>query len=110
MAKELVPKIEAHNLSFHYGETEALDRIFLSIPRNRVTALIEPSGCGKSTFLRTLNRMNKTIENARHEGEVLLDGTEIYRRGIDVVEIRKRIGIDIRDRSISSKNRCVPVW
>jgi phosphate transport system ATP-binding protein len=93
VAEETVPKIEARNLSFRYGDTEALDRISMSIPRNRVTALIGPSGCGKSTFLRTLNRMNETIENARHEGDVLLDGTEIYGRGIDAVEIRKRVGM-----------------
>ena len=93
VAKEFVPKIQARNLSFCYGETQALDRISISIPRNRVTALIGPSGCGKSTFLRTLNRMNETIQNTRHEGEILLDGTEIYRRGIDVVEIRKRVGM-----------------
>jgi len=93
VAEELVPKIEARDLSFHYGDTEALDGISMSIPRNRVTALIGPSGCGKSTFLRTLNRMNETIENTRHKGDVLLDGTEIYGRGIDAVEVRKRVGM-----------------
>jgi phosphate transport system ATP-binding protein len=86
-------KIEVRNLSFFYGESKALDAISLDVPKNRVTALIGPSGCGKSTFLRTLNRMNETILNTRHEGEVLLDGTEIYGRGVDVVQIRKRVGM-----------------
>ncbi len=93
METELVNKIEVRDLNFFYGETQALDRISLNIPTHRVTALIGPSGCGKSTFLRTLNRMNETIEHTRHEGEVLLDGTEIYGRGVDVVEIRKRVGM-----------------
>jgi len=86
-------KIEVRELSFYYGETQALDSISLRIPRNKVTAFIGPSGCGKSTFLRTLNRMNETIANTRHEGEVLLDGEEIYSRETDVVELRKRVGM-----------------
>jgi phosphate transport system ATP-binding protein len=91
--EDLALKIEVRNLSFFYGETQALEQICLKIPQNRVTALIGPSGCGKSTFLRTLNRMNETIPNTRHDGEILLDGTEIYDRGVDVVEIRKRVGM-----------------
>ena len=87
------PKIEVHDLSFYYGETQALDRISMTVPEHRVTALIGPSGCGKSTFLRTLNRMNETIEHTRHEGEVLLDGVGIYGRHVDPVEIRKRVGM-----------------
>jgi len=86
-------KIEVRGLNFFYGETQALDRISLCIPTNRVMALIGPSGCGKSTFLRTLNRMNETIVGTRHEGEVLLDGAELYGRGVDVVDVRKRVGM-----------------
>ncbi|MCD6118472.1 phosphate ABC transporter ATP-binding protein [bacterium] len=90
---ELIPKIEVRNLSFFYDQTMALDKISMIIPKHRVTALIGPSGCGKSTFLRTLNRMNETIKNTRHEGEVFLEGMEIYDRQVDAVEIRKRVGM-----------------
>lgn len=88
-----IPKIEIRGLSFYYGPTKALDHISLTIPRHQVTALIGPSGCGKSTFLRTLNRMNETIENTRIEGQVLLDGVDIYGRDADVVDIRRRVGM-----------------
>ncbi|MFQ5504475.1 MAG: phosphate ABC transporter ATP-binding protein PstB [Planctomycetota bacterium] len=88
-----MPKLEVRELSFFYGETQALDRISMAVPPHRVTPLNGPTGSGKSTFLRTLNRMNETIENTRHEGEVWLDGTEIYQRRVDVVEIRKRVGM-----------------
>jgi phosphate transport system ATP-binding protein len=87
------PKLEAHNLSFFYGATQALFDVTLSIPERSVTALIGPSGCGKSTFLRTLNRMNDIIEGTRVSGRVLLEGTDIYEPGIDVVALRKRIGM-----------------
>ena len=92
-ADSSTPKIEVRGLSFFYGETRALNGISMAIPRQRVTSLIGPSGCGKSTFLRTLNRMNETLDDTRHEGEVLLDGMEIYARHIDAVEIRKRVGM-----------------
>ncbi len=81
------------DLSFWYGETRALENISIALPPNRVTALIGPSGCGKSTFLRVLNRMNETIELTRHEGEVFLDGIEIYGRNVNAVEIRRRVGM-----------------
>jgi phosphate transport system ATP-binding protein len=87
------PKLEAHNLSFFYGATQALFDVTLSIPERAVTALIGPSGCGKSTFLRTLNRMNDIIEGTRVSGRVMLEGTNIYEPGIDVVALRKRIGM-----------------
>src|ERR1700753_2533865 len=87
------PKLEAKNLSFFYGETQALFDVTLSIPERSVTALIGPSGCGKSTFLRTLNRMNDIIEGTRVSGRVLLEGTDIYEPGIDVVAVRKRVGM-----------------
>jgi len=88
-----VPKIEARKVSFHYGETQALFDVSLAVLPQRVTALIGPSGCGKSTFLRTLNRMNDLIEGHRISGEVLIDGTDVYQPQIDVVELRKRVGM-----------------
>jgi phosphate transport system ATP-binding protein len=86
-------KIITKNLNLHYGEKHALKNISLDIPANRVTALIGPSGCGKSTFLRSLNRMNDLIDNVRTDGSVLIDGTDIYHNGIDVVELRKKVGM-----------------
>ncbi len=86
-------KIVAKNLSFYYGPVRALTDVSLSIPSQRVTAFIGPSGCGKSTFLRCLNRMNDMIELTRVEGDVLLDGHDIYGPGTDVVELRKKVGM-----------------
>ena len=86
-------KIEVKNFSFFYGDFQALIDLNLPIKQNRITALIGPSGCGKSTFLRSLNRMNETIGNTRAEGEILLDGKNIYDPDIDVVELRARIGM-----------------
>ena len=81
------------NMSFYYGDFKALDDITLEFQKNRVSALIGPSGCGKSTFLRALNRMNDIIPSARVEGQVLLDGEDVYGPNVDVVEIRKRVGM-----------------
>jgi len=86
-------KIEVRNFNFFYGDFQALIDLNLSIKENQITALIGPSGCGKSTFLRALNRMNETISNTRAEGEILLDGQNIYDSGVDVVELRQRIGM-----------------
>lgn len=86
-------KIESRNLNLWYGEKQALKNINLGVIENRITALIGPSGCGKSTYIRCLNRMNDLIDKVRVEGEVLYDGTNIYDKDIDVVEIRKRIGM-----------------
>jgi phosphate transport system ATP-binding protein len=86
------PKIESIGLNFYYGQTQALRDISVKLTRNVVTAFIGPSGCGKSTFLRTLNRMNDIITGARVEGQVLIDGTDIY-DGVDVVELRRRVGM-----------------
>lgn len=86
-------KIVTRDLSFFYGPVQALTDVSLSIPPQRVTALIGPSGCGKSTFLRCLNRMNDMIENTRVTGDVLLEGRNIYRSGTDVVELRMRVGM-----------------
>jgi phosphate transport system ATP-binding protein len=88
-----IPKIEARQLCFHYGSTQALFDVSMSVRPKCVTALIGPSGCGKSTFLRTLNRMNDLIEGRRISGNVLIDGTDIYQPQIDVVALRKRVGM-----------------
>lgn len=86
-------KVEVKNLNFYYGNSLALQDITLNIPSHQVTALIGPSGCGKSTFLRTLNRMNDLIDEVRVEGEIKIDGQDIYKSGIDVVELRKKVGM-----------------
>ncbi|MFO1022110.1 MAG: phosphate ABC transporter ATP-binding protein PstB [Planctomycetales bacterium] len=88
-----VPKIETRQLNFFYGHSQALFDINVSIPQRNVTALIGPSGCGKSTFLRTLNRMNDIVEGSSLNGNVLLDGIDIYSPEIDVVALRKRVGM-----------------
>jgi phosphate transport system ATP-binding protein len=86
-------KISVQSLNFYYGRVQALFDISLDIPERIVTAFIGPSGCGKSTFLRTLNRMNDIIPGTRVEGEVLIDGQNIYATGTDVVELRRRVGM-----------------
>ncbi|MCC6795214.1 MAG: phosphate ABC transporter ATP-binding protein [Candidatus Hydrogenedentes bacterium] len=90
---EFKPKVVARHLSFYYGAVQALFDINLTIPENQVTALIGPSGCGKSTFLRTLNRMNDTIDGTRLEGKITIDNQDIYKNGTDVVTLRKRVGM-----------------
>ena len=87
------PKIAVRNLNFYYGDSQALYDISIDMPAQQVTALIGPSGCGKSTFLRTLNRMNDTIDGTIVEGEVMIDGQDIYHNGTDVVKLRKKIGM-----------------
>ena len=86
-------KFDIRNLNFYYGSFQALSGITLPIPEKRITALIGPSGCGKSTFLRTLNRMNDMVPGARAEGEVLLDGKNIYDPAVDVTGLRQRVGM-----------------
>jgi phosphate transport system ATP-binding protein len=86
-------KVRVTDLSLFYGNNQALKDINIDIPEKKVTAFIGPSGCGKSTFLRTLNRMNDLIDNVRIEGEVLIDGINIYDKNIDVVNLRKKIGM-----------------
>ena len=86
-------KIQASKLKLYYGETLALKKISLDVAKHHVLALIGPSGCGKSTFLRTLNRMNDLIPNVKIEGDVLIDGENIYHPGTDVVMLRKRVGM-----------------
>lgn len=86
-------KIHCENLYLYYGNKMALNNISISIPEKKVTALIGPSGCGKSTFLRTLNRMNDLIDHVKIEGEVYIDDINIYDKNIDVVNLRKFIGM-----------------
>lgn len=87
------PEIAVSDLDVHYGTDHALRGISMEIPERSVTALVGPSGCGKSTFLRCLNRMNDRIRTARIDGSVRVDGEEVYRDGVDLVELRKRVGM-----------------
>ncbi len=86
-------KIQVKDLSLYYGEKKALNNISMQIPANKVTALIGPSGCGKSTFLRCINRMNDLIPSVKISGEMLVEGVDIYDKNVDVVNIRKKIGM-----------------
>ncbi|MCM2504592.1 phosphate ABC transporter ATP-binding protein PstB [Aureimonas altamirensis] len=86
-------KMRGEKVSVFYGAKQALYEVDLNVAERQVTALIGPSGCGKSTFLRTLNRMNDTIEGCRVEGRITLDGDDIYDRDLDVVELRARVGM-----------------
>jgi len=86
-------KIAVARLSFYYGRAQALQNISLEIPERMVMAFIGPSGCGKTTFLRTLNRMNDVIPGTRVEGNVSIDGHDIYAPGADVVELRRKVGM-----------------
>ncbi|WNY99601.1 Phosphate import ATP-binding protein PstB [Sulfurospirillum sp. 'SP'] len=92
VAKETV-KIEVKNLNLFYGEKQALNSINMDIYTKKITALIGPSGCGKSTFLRCINRMNDLVLNCRVEGYIGIDGHDIYDKDIDVVAVRKRVGM-----------------
>jgi phosphate transport system ATP-binding protein len=85
--------IQVPGLNLYYGEKQALFDVQLNIPKQRVTAFIGPSGCGKSTLLRTFNRMNDLVDGCRVEGEINLDGRNIYRKGEDVAELRRRVGM-----------------
>ncbi len=87
------PKITARNVSVYYGATRAIDDVSIDVTQDEVVAFIGPSGCGKSTFLRTLNRMNDTVASARVEGEIHLDGEDIYSPTMDVVQLRARVGM-----------------
>ena len=84
---------EIRNLDFYYGKKKALNQINIDILPNKVTALIGPSGCGKSTFLRCLNRMNDTIPNTRIEGNILLEGIDIYASDVDLANLRQQVGM-----------------
>ena len=86
-------KIQVNKLKLYYGEHLALNKVSIDVMKNSVLALIGPSGCGKSTFLKTLNRMNDLIDGVRIEGEVMLDGEDIFAPDVDVVNLRKRVGM-----------------
>ena len=85
--------LEVKDLNLYYGSKIALKNINMEIPRNRVTAFIGPSGCGKSTLLRCFNRMNDLIDSVRIEGEILLDGQDIFTKTVNVAELRRRVGM-----------------
>lgn len=98
--KEVVPvqkthqvKIQVDELNLYYGAFQALHGISISIPAREVTAFIGPSGCGKSTFLRTMNRMNDLIDGVRVEGRILLDGEDLYGKQVDLISLRKKVGM-----------------
>ena len=86
-------KIEVAGMDFYYGTNHVLHQITVSILSNQVTALIGPSGCGKSTFIRSLNRMNDIVPGARVEGSVRIDGQDIYASSVDVVDLRRKVGM-----------------
>ena len=86
-------RLEVENVSFFYGATQALKNLNLAIHANRVTAFIGPSGCGKSTFIRLFNRMNDLIPNSRMEGTIRMDGRDIYGPSVDVVALRRNVGM-----------------
>jgi phosphate transport system ATP-binding protein len=87
------PKIHVRDFDFYYGPSKVLHSITLDVPPQQVTALIGPSGCGKSTFIRSINRMNDIIPEARGEGLIEIDGSNVYGNGTDVVELRRRVGM-----------------
>ena len=97
-------KIKTKNLDLFYGDKQALKSISMDIPEKQVTAFIGPSGCGKSTYLRVINRMNDLIENVRITGDVLVDGINIYDKNLDVVNLRKRIGMVFQKSNLFPKS------
>lgn len=96
-------KIVVKDLSLYYGDKQALKDITINIPEKRVTAFIGPSGCGKSTFLRVLNRMNDLIDHVKIEGEVYVDGVNIYDKTLDVVNLRKNVGMVFQKSNLFPK-------
>lgn len=92
LAEETVA-LEVPGLNLFYGDKQALFDVSMNIPKQRVTAFIGPSGCGKSTLLRTFNRMNDLVDGCRVQGEIRLDGHDIYQKGVDVAELRRRVGM-----------------
>ncbi len=85
--------ISVENFSFFYGEKQALYDINMKVPEHQVTALIGPSGCGKSTLLRNMNRLNDLIEGTRHQGDIILNGSSLYDPLVNVISLRKRVGM-----------------
>jgi len=96
-------KIAVQDLNLYYGEKQALKDISIDIPPKKVTAFIGPSGCGKSTFLRVLNRMNDLIDNVSITGQVIIDNINIYDKNLDVVNLRKRIGMIFQKSNLFPK-------
>ncbi|MEV4517301.1 phosphate ABC transporter ATP-binding protein PstB [Dactylosporangium sp. NPDC049525] len=89
----MAKRIEAHGVTSYYGSFKAIDGVSMTIEPKSVTALIGPSGCGKSTFLRSINRMHEVLPNARIEGQLLIDGQNIYDKDVDVTAVRRMIGM-----------------
>ncbi len=89
----MTTKMSIKNLNLYYGNNHALKNVTMDIPEKEITAFIGPSGCGKSTFLKTLNRMNDLVEGVRIEGEISIDGEDIYGKGVDTTLLRKKIGM-----------------
>lgn len=92
MSNENMKKIQVRNLNLYYGDNQALKNINIDLEEHKVTAFIGPSGCGKSTFLRTINRMNDLIDNVKIEGEILVDGEDIY-KSKDIIALRTKVGM-----------------
>ena len=103
------PKLQARTLTIRYGDKIAVRELALDIAPREVLALIGPSGCGKSTFLRSLNRMNELIPGNTHTGHVLLDGQDIHAPGVDVVELRRRVGM-VFSAATPSPSRSSRTW
>jgi phosphate transport system ATP-binding protein len=101
--------VETKNIDFYYGDFHALKNVSLDIAKNSVTAFIGPSGCGKSTFLRLLNRMNDLIPDTKLEGECLIEGKNIYGKGADVDELRKKVGMFSKNPTLS-QNPFLKTW
>lgn len=115
MAEEMTKAVQEHDdkitvkdLDLYYGSFQALKKINLTIKKNEITALIGPSGCGKSTFLKTLNRMNDLEKGVKIEGDVRLDGKDIF-KDMDAIELRKRVGMVFSSR-ILSQNLYMIMW
>jgi phosphate transport system ATP-binding protein len=87
------PVLETVDFNFWYGTNHALHDVNMQIPKGKITAIIGPSGCGKSTLLRSINRLNDLLDGVRYTGDILLNGDSIYGRGVDVIELRKRMGM-----------------
>src|SRR5687768_16094777 len=87
------PAVVVKDFSFAYGPRPALHNLNFSIERKAVTAIIGPSGCGKSTFLRSINRLNDLIPGIRHQGDILVEGTSVFGKGVDLVSLRQRVGM-----------------
>ncbi len=92
-AGQLQPKFQVRDMNFYYGSSRALESINIDIPEHHITAIIGPSGCGKSTLLRTLNRMSDLVPHSRIEGQILLDGEDLNAPNVDVVDVRRRVGM-----------------